>query len=175
MSVQKTKTSWRMMISSGTHRSTLIENQISTFLARLFEEKKSCYCRHSGVSVCISVSVWVDKFSVKFSQKLSKVSIWNLEYLFTIKRGTNYNKADDPVICISNKMLGGVVFSCQQIGVNTFYKCIEFQVNSFDSYWEILIILKDLEFLRRIQFLNNYEIMIGSEMKLDIPVHYQMA
>jgi hypothetical protein len=39
-------------------------------------------------------------------------------------------------------MLDGVVFSCQQIGVNTFYKCIEFQVNSFDSYWEILIILK---------------------------------
>jgi hypothetical protein len=39
-------------------------------------------------------------------------------------------------------MLGRVVFSCQQIGVNTFYKCIEFQVNSFDSYWEILIILK---------------------------------
>jgi hypothetical protein len=42
----------------------------------------------------------------------------------------------------SYKMLDGVVFSCQQIGVNTFYKCIEFQVNSFDSYWEILIILK---------------------------------
>ena len=41
-----------------------------------------------------------------------------------------------------NKMLDGVVFSCQQIGVNTFYKCIEFQVNSFDSYWEILNILK---------------------------------
>jgi hypothetical protein len=42
----------------------------------------------------------------------------------------------------SNKMLDRVVFSCQQNGVNTFYKCIEFQVNSFDSYWEILIILK---------------------------------
>ena len=41
----------------------------------------------------------------------------------------------------SNKMLDRVVFSCQQNGVNTFYKCIEFQVNSFDSYWEILIIL----------------------------------
>ena len=39
-------------------------------------------------------------------------------------------------------MLDEVVFSYQQIGVNTFYKCIEFQVNSFDSYWEILIILK---------------------------------
>jgi hypothetical protein len=39
-------------------------------------------------------------------------------------------------------MLDRVVFSCQQNGVNTFYKCIEFQVNSFDSYWEILIILK---------------------------------
>jgi hypothetical protein len=34
-------------------------------------------------------------------------------------------------------MLDGVDFSCQQIGVNIFYKCIEFQVNSFDSYWEI--------------------------------------
>ena len=42
----------------------------------------------------------------------------------------------------SNKMLDRVVFSCQQNGVNTFYMCIEFQVNSFDSYWEILIILK---------------------------------
>ena len=30
-------------------------------------------------------------------------------------------------------MLDGVVFSCQQIGVNTLYKCIEFQVNSFDN------------------------------------------
>ena len=39
--------------------------------------------------------------SESISQKLSKVSIWNLEYLFTIKRGTNYNKAEDPVICIS--------------------------------------------------------------------------
>ena len=39
--------------------------------------------------------------SESISQKLSKVSIWNLEYLFTIKRGTNYNKEDDPVICIS--------------------------------------------------------------------------
>jgi hypothetical protein len=35
-----------------------------------------------------------------------------------------------------------ILLTCQQIGVNTFYKCIEFQVNSFDSYWEILIILK---------------------------------
>jgi hypothetical protein len=42
----------------------------------------------------------------------------------------------------SNKILDRVVFSCQQNGVNTFYKCIEFQVKSFDSYWEILIILK---------------------------------
>jgi hypothetical protein len=39
--------------------------------------------------------------SESISQKLSTVSIWNVEYLFTIKRGTNYNKADDPVICIS--------------------------------------------------------------------------
>jgi hypothetical protein len=44
-------------------------------------------------------------------------------------------------ISVHYKMLNGVVLSCQQIGVNTFYKCIEFQVNSFDSYWEILIIL----------------------------------
>jgi hypothetical protein len=42
-----------------------------------------------------------NNMSESISQKLSKVSIWNLEYLFTIKRGTNYNKADDPVICIS--------------------------------------------------------------------------
>jgi hypothetical protein len=31
--------------------------------------------------------------SESISQKLSKVSIWNLDYLFTIKRGINYNKA----------------------------------------------------------------------------------
>ena len=35
-----------------------------------------------------------------------------------------------------------ILLTCQQIGVNTFYKCSEFQVNSFDSYREILIILK---------------------------------
>ena len=36
----------------------------------------------------------------------------------------------------SNKMLDRVVFSCQPNGVNTFYiyKCIEFQVNSFDNF-----------------------------------------
>jgi hypothetical protein len=34
----------------------------------------------------------------------------------------------------SNKMLDGIVYSCQQIGVNTFYKCVEFQINSFVSY-----------------------------------------
>ena len=27
-----------------------------------------------------------------------------------------------------------ILLTCQQIGVNTFYKCIEFEVNSFDSY-----------------------------------------
>jgi hypothetical protein len=34
---------------------------LGAILARLFEEKKSSYCRHSGVSVCVSVSVsvWV--------------------------------------------------------------------------------------------------------------------
>jgi hypothetical protein len=52
-------------------------------------------------------------------------------------------------------MLDRVVFPCQQNGVNTFYKCIEFQVNSFDSYREIT--------------------MIGIEMKLNIPVQYQMG
>jgi hypothetical protein len=43
-----------------------------------------------------------------------------------------------------------IIFRCASIhgravstdGVNTFYKCIiEFQVNSFDCYWEILIII----------------------------------
>jgi hypothetical protein len=54
-----------------------------------------------------------------------------LEKKMQVKKGNN-----------SNKMLDRVVFSCQQNGVNTFYKGIKFQVNSFDSYWEILIILK---------------------------------
>ena len=48
------------------------------------------------------------------------------------------------VIPTSNLSTDGVVFSCQQIEVNTFYKCIEFQVNSFDSYWEILINTKQI-------------------------------
>ena len=48
--------------------------------------------------------------SESISQKLSKVSIWNLEYLFTIKSGTNYNKVDDLVICISR-----VICSCFDI------------------------------------------------------------
>ena len=46
-----------------------------------------------------------------------------LEKKMQVKKGNN-----------SNKMLDGFVFSCQQIGVNTFYKCIKFQVNSFYSY-----------------------------------------
>ena len=58
---------------------------------------------------------------------------WEIVFLAHSKLKRGYN---------SNKMLGGVVFSCQQIGFNTFYKCIEIQVNSFDSYWGILIILK---------------------------------
>ena len=37
-------------------------------------------------------------------------------------------------------MLDGVVFSCQQIGVNTFYKHIEFQVNSFNYTKKISLI-----------------------------------
>jgi hypothetical protein len=36
------------------------------------------------------------------------------------------------------------VFSCQQIGVNTFYKCIEFQVNSFDSFLRNGLLTKNL-------------------------------
>ena len=51
-------------------------------------------------------------------------------------------------------MLDGVVFSCQQIGVNTVYKCIEFQVNSFDSYWEILI----TRYTKKILILNTKKI-----------------
>ena len=31
-------------------------------------------------------------------------------------------------------MLDRVGYSCQPNGVNTFYKCIEFQVNSFDNF-----------------------------------------
>jgi hypothetical protein len=67
-----------------------------TFLARLRRKKvellSSLRRQRLGRLSFLSESI---------SQKLSKVSIWNLEYLFTIKRGTNYNKADDPVICIS--------------------------------------------------------------------------
>jgi hypothetical protein len=51
-------------------------NDTNTFLARLFglfEENKSSYCRHSGVSVWVGYCV---KFFVEsISQKLSKVSI----------------------------------------------------------------------------------------------------
>ena len=39
-------------------------------------------------------------------------------------------------------MLDRVVFSCRKCWLRSVDKCIEFQVNSFDSYWEILIILK---------------------------------
>ena len=43
--------------------------------------------------------------SESISQKLSKVSIWNLKYLFTIKRGTNYNKTQDEGKQNKNKVL----------------------------------------------------------------------
>jgi hypothetical protein len=52
-----------------------------------------------------------------------------IEKLYFFLRNSKSNRGNN-----SNKMLDGVVFSCQQIGVNTFYKYIEFQVNSFDSY-----------------------------------------
>ena len=64
----------------------------STFQRKKVELLSSLQCQRLG---------WLSFLSESISQKLSKGSIWNLEYLFTIKRGTKYNKADDPVICIS--------------------------------------------------------------------------
>jgi hypothetical protein len=49
----------------------------------------------------------------------------------------------------SNKMLDGVVFSCQQIGVNTFYKCVEFQVNSFE-------LLRNFNYTKKISLISMY-------------------
>ena len=73
-----------------------VENNLflfsSTFWRKKVELLSSLRRQHLGRLSFLSESI---------SQKLSKVSIWNLEYLFTIKRGTNYNNADDPVICIS--------------------------------------------------------------------------
>jgi hypothetical protein len=77
--------------------SGVIDQNLIQFLARLFEKKKVellSSLRHQRLGR-------LSFLSESISQKLSKVSIWNLEYLFTIKRGTNYNKANDPVICIS--------------------------------------------------------------------------
>ena len=64
----------------------------STFRRRKVELLSSLWRQRLGRLSFLSESI---------SQKLSKVSISNLEYLFTIKRGTNYNKADNHVICIS--------------------------------------------------------------------------
>jgi len=79
---------------------------VVSLLARLFEEKKvellSSLRRQRQRQRLGRLSFWLS-FMLSFrlsclsesiSQKLLKVSIWNLEYLFTIKRGTNYNKAD---------------------------------------------------------------------------------
>ena len=41
-------------------------------------------------------------------------------------------------------MLDGVFFSCQQIGVNTFYKCIEFQVNALIVIEKLKLYLKNI-------------------------------
>ena len=71
----------------------------ASFLARLFE--LSSLRRQRLRQRLGRLSFRLSFLSEAISQKLSKVSIWNLEYVFTIKRGTNYNKADDPVICIS--------------------------------------------------------------------------
>ena len=46
-------------------------------------------------------------------------------------------------------MLDGVVFSCQQIGVNTFYKCIEFQVDSFE-------LLRNFNYTKKISLISMY-------------------
>jgi hypothetical protein len=85
-------------------------------------------------------------------------------------------------------MLDRVVFSCQQNGVNIFYKCIEFQVDSFEllrnfNYTDKRRQLHPAFYLSYSPFLTwnffkkyNFSIiMIDIEMKLNIPVHYQMG
>ena len=91
------------------------------FITSTFRRKKVKLLSSQRRQRLGGLSFRISFLSESISQKLSKVSIWNLEYLFTIKRGTNYNKADDPVICI------------------------------------LLFPLFDLEFLQKIQFLNNYD------------------
>jgi hypothetical protein len=51
-------------------------------------------------------------------------------------------------------MLDRVVFSCQQNRVNTFYKCIEFQVNSFELLRNASGLVK---FFCQSPFLKNYQ------------------
>jgi hypothetical protein len=72
----------------------------STFRRKKVELLSSLPRQRLGRS-SFKLSFRLSFLSESISQKLSKVSIRKLEYLFTIKRGTNYNKADDSVICIS--------------------------------------------------------------------------
>jgi hypothetical protein len=99
------------------------------FFARLFEEKKSSYCRHSasgsvkffvrvhfsktikGIHLKLGILVHYQKRNQLQLHFNSYHNYWEIVFLAhsKSKRGNN-----------SNKMLDGVVFSCQQIGVNTF-------------------------------------------------------
>ena len=71
------------LISRKKYRYKILLNFSSTFRRKKVELLSSLrrQCQHLGRLSFLSESI---------SQKLSKVSIWNLKYLFTIKRGTNY-------------------------------------------------------------------------------------
>ena len=71
---------------------------VDIFLARLLVVELLSSLRRQRLG---RLSFRLSFLSESISQKLSEVSHLKLGYLFTIKRGTNYNKADDPVICIS--------------------------------------------------------------------------
>ena len=134
----------------------------------------------SSLFLCSMILRW--KVSESISQKLSKVSVWNLEYL------------DDPVICISRVICPcfgivhrnlGYCFSIIKIFSITI-KAINLKFNTLvESVDPNLLTREDNSIQHFIWVIRpfwlgfkkyNFSIIIiGIEMKLNIPVHYQMG
>ena len=72
------------------------------------------------------------------------VTLYTIQHMLTRAPPTGAGRSTFSHLILNCKQFTKlyILLTCQQIGVNTFYKCNEFQVNIFDSYWEILIMQK---------------------------------
>ena len=139
--------------------STLLHSEALTefhvyFCKRMYIVSALFYCnsnRISHTSRCVSQFSVLDVGQILIIHKKQEIkqiffstTIIYWEYqLFVNKRrapptGAGRLTFSYPILNCKQVTKLYILLTCQQIGVTTFYKCIEFQVNSFDSYWEIL-------------------------------------